>query len=168
MPYETVFDVARDGFGAWRFSATGLVGIAIGIGMFVYFHRHPDPRRGKYRPAFGVLIASYSVWWTITSFGSTHGEYARMRDALRTGKFVVVEGVVRDYKPAPAEGHAYEEFDVAGHQYSFSDYVIIAGYHKSQSHGGVIHEGLQVRIADVGGQIARLEIRRSGENMPAP
>ncbi len=76
-----------------------------------------------------------------------------MREALRTGKFVVVEGVVWDYKPAPAEGHAYEEFDVAGHQYSFSDYVTIAGYHKSQSHGGLIHEGLQVRTTTSGGRL---------------
>ena len=168
MPYETVFDVARDGFGAWWFSATGLVGIAVGIGMFVYLYRHPDPRRGKYQPAFAVLIASYSAWWTITSFASTHGEYARMRDALRAGNFVVVEGVVQNYKPASPEGHANEQFDVAGHQYSFSDYEVIAGYHKSRSHGGVIHEGLQVRIAEIGGQIARLEIQRNEGSAPAP
>ncbi len=32
--------------------------------MFDYFHRHPTPVDGKYRPAVGKLTASCSVWWT--------------------------------------------------------------------------------------------------------
>jgi hypothetical protein len=81
-----------------------------------------------------------------------------LRNALLAGDYSLVEGVVANFKPALPEGHADEEFDVDGRHYAFSDYVVTAGYHRSRSHGGVFREGLRVRIADVGGRIARLEV----------
>jgi len=38
--------------------------------------------------------------------------------------------------------------------------MVTAGFNNTLSHGGPIHEGLRVRIADVDGAIARLEIAR--------
>jgi hypothetical protein len=60
----------------------------------------------------------------------------------------------------PVTGHAMESFEVAGHCYSYSDYVVVAGFNNTQSHGGPIRNGLRVRIADIDGQIARLEVAR--------
>jgi len=53
-----------------------------------------------------------------------------------------------------------ERFVVNGHHYEYSDYVVSAGFNNTQSHGGPIREGITVRIADVRGKIARLEIAR--------
>jgi hypothetical protein len=81
-----------------------------------------------------------------------------LRDSLLNGKYTVVEGVVVDFVPMPYSGHAMEKLNVDGHHYEYSDYNVVAGFNNTQSHGGPIHQGLRVRIADVDGQIARLEI----------
>jgi hypothetical protein len=168
MRYDTVFDVARDGFTEWKFPAFGLIFVVVGVGMLVNQHRHPDPRRGRWKRTFPVFYTTFAVLWTLVAFMGTYSDYARLRDALRAGNYVVAEGVVTNFKPAPREGHADEEFDVDGHHYAFSDYVVIAGYHRSRSHGGAIREGLRVRIADVAGKIARLEVAADRDQRPPP
>jgi hypothetical protein len=72
----------------------------------------------------------------------------------------VVEGVVHDFVPMPFDGHPHESFEVAGHSYEYSDFEVTQGFNNTQSHGGPMRDGLRVRIADVGGRIARLEIAR--------
>lgn len=168
MEYTTVFDVARDGFVEWKFPALGLILVAVGAGMALYDWRQPKVRSTGMKRVFSLIYLTFAILWTLTSFTFLYSEYASLRDALVTGRYAVVEGVVTNFKPAPAEGHADEEFDVAGHHYSFSDYVVIAGYHRSRSHGGAFREGLRVRIADVEGQIARLEIAIDQDHKPAP
>ena len=168
MDYTTVFDVARDGFVEWKFPAVGLIGVAVGAGMLVYYWRQPKVRGTGLKRVFALFYLTFAILWTVASFTSLYSEYAHLRDALVTGRYTVVEGVVTNFKPAPAEGHADEEFDVARHHYSFSDYVVIAAYHRSRSHGGAFREGLRVRIADVEGQIARLEVAADQDPKPAP
>ncbi|GAC1417844.1 MAG: hypothetical protein NVSMB69_18760 [Novosphingobium sp.] len=51
-----------------------------------------------------------------------------------------------------------EHFDVAGVTFSYSDYVITAGFNNSASHGGPIREALPVRICHRDGEILRLEV----------
>jgi hypothetical protein len=53
-----------------------------------------------------------------------------------------------------------ESFEVAGRRYRYSDFVLVPGFHTTTTRGGPIREGLHVRIADVDGEIARLEIER--------
>ena len=51
-----------------------------------------------------------------------------------------------------------EQFDIAGVSFSYSDYVITAGFNNSASHGGPIREGLPVRVCHRNGEILRLEV----------
>ncbi|MGH9970245.1 MAG: hypothetical protein ACREBG_20950 [Pyrinomonadaceae bacterium] len=60
----------------------------------------------------------------------------------------------------PFEGHADETFVVDGHRFSYSDYDETKGFNRTQSHGGPMREGLQVRITHVDGSIVKLEIAR--------
>ena len=60
----------------------------------------------------------------------------------------------------PHQGHSLESFEVNGHRFAYSDYIVTAGFNNTQSHGGPIREGLQVRIVAVDGRIARLEVAR--------
>lgn len=78
--------------------------------------------------------------------------------ALRSNQFMIVQGRVTQFVPMPYGGHADESFVVSGRRYNYSDYQISAAFNNTQSHGGPMREGLQVRITDVKGQIARLEI----------
>lgn len=58
----------------------------------------------------------------------------------------------------PYSGHARETFVVNGQYFSYSDYDLTQGFNQTQSHGGPIKEGLQVRITHVDGSIVKLEI----------
>ena len=156
MQYTTVFDVARDGFAAWWGTAAGAAFIVVGTGALIHLRRQIGPK-ARFQKMFMVVWTGFAVVWTISVYSGTHTEFVQLREALATNQFTVVEGLVTNFKPAPTGGHADEQVDVGEHHYSFSDYVVIAGYHRSRSHGGAMREGLRVRIADVNGQIARLD-----------
>lgn len=160
MNFELVFDADDAGYRQWSFPAFGLIFVAIGLGILVYHWKNPSPGRTRWSSAFPYFFTAFAVLWVSISFAGTFSEYWELRQALRSGEFEVVEGKVVDFVPMPAHGHAMERFTVNGRRYEFSDYVVSAGFKNTQSHGGPIREGLIVRIADVRGKIARLEIAR--------
>jgi hypothetical protein len=167
--YITVFDVARSGFVIWEEPfEIGLTLTAIGVVMFSYYTLRPNARdAGRNRPA-ALAFLVFALCWSLLAVGGSYHNYKLVRDALVGGRYTHVEGVVEHFKPQPPEGHEDEQFDVGTHHYAFSNYVPIAGYHTSRSHGGVFREGLRVRIADVNGQIARLEVADDSSRTTAP
>ncbi|MGB8296715.1 MAG: hypothetical protein WCG85_14905, partial [Polyangia bacterium] len=58
--------------------------------------------------------------------------------------------------------HKTERFSVCGDSFSYSNYLVTAGFNNTNSNGGPIREGMWVRIAHTGNSIARLEIVRQG------
>ena len=157
--YELVFNAGQAGYRNWWFPAFGLI-------LVSDFRGHCNPRPQKpmdsipCQRAIAYCGAAFSILWVLATFLGTFSDYWRLREAIRLGHFEVVEGKVVDFVPMPPEGHAMERFTVNGHHYEYSDYQVIAGFNTTQSHGGPIREGSLVRIFDVGGQIARLEIAR--------
>ena len=53
---------------------------------------------------------------------------------------------------------AGQPFSVAGRRFSYSDYVVTAGFRQTTAHGGPIREGLRVRVTHAGNTILRLEV----------
>ncbi len=158
MKYKVVFDVVQVGFKDWSFSAFGLIFIVIGVGMLIYRWKNPAKDSTFWTRISPYAFTAFAFFWTATSFWATYSGYRHLRDALLNGKYTVVEGTVTDFVPMPYTGHAMEKFNVNGYHYEYSDFVVVAGFNNTQSHGGPIRQGLKVRIADVGGKIARLEI----------
>jgi hypothetical protein len=103
-------------------------------------------------------FTGFAAFWVIVAFLGTFLEYRALSRALRSGQFETIEGRVTDYVPAPLTGHKAEWFCVNDRTYEFGGGT--AAYHMTQAEGGPIREGMVVRIADVGGKIARLEIAR--------
>ena len=160
MHYELIFDAEQAGYRNWWFPAFGLIFVAIGAGILLYRSVRPTPNRSRWDRRFPYLFIGFALSWMALAFLMTYVDYLHLRDALRSGNFMIVEGKVEDFVPMPASGHPAEHFQVSGHRYSYSDASVIAGFNNTQSHGGPMQQGLLVRIADVGGQIARLEIAR--------
>lgn len=72
-------------------------------------------------------------------------------------------GNVSNYIPMPFNGHANEKFDVENIHFEFSDYDRSDyGYNNTRSHGGVIKDGIYVKIKYVSSQekniILKLEV----------
>src|SRR5262245_28510355 len=158
MPqYQVVFDISRAGYRQWWFPAAGLVFVLIGIAWLRY---RPDPGaahglRRRYGP---YIFTGIATLWTLVAFGGTYYDYWRLRSSFESGHFTHVEGMVTHFKPVPVHVKGNECFEVAGHRYCYSDSLVVPGFNNMQSHGGPIRDGLLVRIADVNGEIARLEI----------
>ena len=108
----------------------------------------------------GWIFVVFASLWTLGASCGLYAEYAGIRRALRDSTYVVVEGVVTEFVPGRTDGHPAESFVVNGHRYEYSPYIVTSGFSQIQPLGGPIHEGLLVRIADVDGTIARLEVAR--------
>ncbi|MFL5613592.1 MAG: hypothetical protein ACJ796_08030 [Gemmatimonadaceae bacterium] len=156
MSFETVFDVTRAGFRAWwafvpfvGVAAIGFVASAIGVGAV---------RR------MGKLCALAAILFAIIAEYGAYRDYCGLRLAVEQQRFTSVEGTVVDFVPGGSDGHPPERFCVGGHCYSYSPAMISADFNRVSGRGGPIRAGQTVRIADVGGRIARLEIERGGTN----
>ncbi|HET6763729.1 MAG TPA: hypothetical protein VFH27_08650 [Longimicrobiaceae bacterium] len=123
------------------------------------------PRRGvgrleqaRYFRVFGLVFALGAASISLGIGAIEVTDRNRLVRALAEGRYEVVEGRVTDFTPGDAGGHQQEVWSVwsggALHTYRYSSPSWIPGFH--QSHGP-IHAGMQVRIADVRGAIARLE-----------
>ena len=162
MHYELVFDAVRDGtpplWSAWVVAVP-----CVGLGL-LWWESHARRVRepGSWQVVAWLLVVVGSLA-TVQVFDICWLGYLRLAHSLEVGGFDVVEGVVSDFEPLPASGHGRERFRVGAHHYSYSDYEVAAGFHHTQPLGGPIRGGLHVRIRDVNGQIARLEIAHAAD-----
>lgn len=125
-----------------------------GVGSF--YDRLND--RGKFSIRTRLLTGGALVVALITLVAG-FSQYRALRGALECGDYRAVEGVVTHFVPAKEWGD-WESFNVGNDRYQYSDSYIVPGYHRTILKGGVLRDGLHIRIADVDGEIARLEVRR--------
>lgn len=164
MHYVTVFDAGAAPYRNLFFIVPGLALTFVGSVMvfrpkwvaYVPFF-HPSPTKPWFRP-FAIIYLLFAVVWTIAAAAAVVGNAASAKSALEHGDCQTIAGRVEHFHPMPASGHDMEQFDVAGVSFSYSDYVITAGFNNSASHGGPIREGLPVRICHRDGEILRLEV----------
>jgi hypothetical protein len=106
-------------------------------------------------PRIAAVFTGMAVLAGLVEFSAHTG----LRRALERGDYTVVEGTVSDFVRGDRGGHRDEQFSVRSggrlHTYRYRSSVSRPGFH--QSHGP-IRAGLRVRIADVDGNIARLEV----------
>jgi hypothetical protein len=160
MNYEVVFDVDRAGFAAWPFVAFGVAFVIVGVLLVRNPHRLGRRAPPGVRVAFSYAFLIFSVLWTLLTFNATYGDYRRLRSDLDAGRCAVVEGAVTGFVPAARAPTRvqYESFAVDNQRFSYSDYVVTAGFHQTSMRGGPLRAGLRVRIHHRRGEIARLEI----------
>jgi hypothetical protein len=160
--YRVVFDVTQVGYKAWTFPAFGLGFIFLGIFVVPILQRLNTRASGR-SPLFQVFFVGFALLWTVFSLLGTASDYLHARAALVNGNAQVVTGTVDNFKPMPVSGHAMERFTVGGASFSYSDYIITAGFNQTESHGGPIHAGEQVRIwylpQSSGNEILKLAIK---------
>jgi hypothetical protein len=80
------------------------------------------------------------------------------RDRLARGDVTSVEGTVQDFVPQQGNPIRSERFRIGDHEFAYRDEEHAPGYHTLRANGGVITDGLVLRIADIDGRIARIEL----------
>jgi hypothetical protein len=155
--YATAFDVMETGYRAlWFPSAVLILAVLITMVGLAIGNARGMPRR-KVRMTIVPIVVIGLLGALLVSWNAL-SDYRRLRKALTSGHYKVVEGVVTQF--VPGDDHRWESFVVDGRKYSYSWSTVSVAYNRTKRHGGTIQNGVRVRIADVGGEIARLEIAR--------
>ena len=97
-----------------------------------------------------------AVLWTVMSGAIVFGSHSSLARALDAGRFTVIEGRMERLQEADLLRKRPEIWKVAGHTYQLYDARESEGFNSP----GVVPAGAYVRIADVGGVIARLELAK--------
>ena len=160
MEYTVVFNIASAGYKSWTFAAFGLPFVLIGALMLRFYKYLPEwpVKSVRFKKGVAICCLGFSIVWTSVAFFTTYSQYRSLITALETGAYQTAEGVVTDFVPMDHSGHSYESFTVDGKTFEYSDYVVTAGFNHTQSHGGPIRGGLEVRITHVDNVIIKLEV----------
>ena len=151
MAYETIFDVAQNGFRAWIWIAAGLGLTAFGA-LFLaapgFVDRIlPSGLQGTARRIFGWAFVLFALIWTVTVAVFSWTRYSALRDASASGTCTTAEGAVTDFEPQIDKQD--EAFRVAGVTFRYNDASVTGGYNATARTGGAIREGMLVRICYV-------------------
>ena len=160
--YTVVFDARNAGLAGWEAIPIGLLFVAL-----TYFRRELPSSKPR-APALAWFLRNalliFACAFTIVATLGTVGTTLRVRYRLNHGDYTVVEGVVSDFVPGDWTGHRHELWRVRSEHrdywYTYSKSIITSGFRQTQEEGGPIHNGVRVRIADMDGLIARLEVAR--------
>jgi len=132
-----------------------LVFVVVGIGTYFYHKKFVDNnstmtfgiKERRYGMVFGIIFSSVGGLISVIVIPSMLNEYSKTRSVYDKKQYQTIEGTVENFHPMPVSGHDSERFTVNGIQFEFSDFdETNYGYNNAASHGGVIREGLQVRI----------------------
>lgn len=161
--YQLIFDAAASGYSTWR-AATVPAGVALFSLLLTAFApsawRVRESRELRWYRLLTGSIAGLAGVASLGILAHTWREYDTLRNALRRREFRVVEGKVSNFVPEGLDGHPTEKFQLGNIRFQYSTSDITSAFHRTAARGGPIHDGLRVRIAEVDGAIARLEVAR--------
>jgi hypothetical protein len=161
MEYQVAYDIQQVTYPGWWIFVVGLVFFFVGLIILLFSDTkaldsivESSKKQRIWMPILSIIFGSLWVGAGVINYSN----FADLRNAAQNGSSEVVEGQVREFVPMPYEGHANETFVVNGKYFAYSDYDETKGFNHTQSHGGPMKEGLQVRITHVDGSIVKLEI----------
>jgi hypothetical protein len=125
--------------------AIGLLLLAIGIAAVKYGRR---PGRWLILP-MAVVVIGLGI--------DEVARYVSLRRAVTAGTLRKSEGFIRNFARSPYRPK-YESFDVGGRHFGYFREDLGPAFHRTQSDGGPLGDGVYVRIWDRDGEIARLEV----------
>jgi len=156
MDYRVVFDVSQNGSQliVWTFPLLfTLLSGAIGWAL-----KKSGESPLAIKGIFLMIVAGCALLGSIAMFASSYSDFRLAKSALERGDYQVVEGTVTDFIPMPPAGHALEGFRVGDVSFKYS-----SGWgstiFNADFNSGFIHDGAQVRITSVKGNILRVETK---------
>ena len=161
--FRVLYDVRHS------FPETFFVGFAplavLVLGIVIYRQRGVVARfgGGAYRVAlFGIGAMVIGGLGTLFLMLGTLIPDLGLRLAVSRGRYQVHEGIVTDFVPGDAGDHRSESWTVKtasdAFSFSYSPSILEPGYNQTAAHEGQIANGLYVRVWEVDGRIARLEV----------
>jgi hypothetical protein len=169
VSYRVLFDVARDGFNVQH--TVVVAGVCAGVVVLgaLWPRQLSELVGGLVRRevtaaearALAVGLGGFGMFLSLLFVRLDYARYEDLRRALQQHRYVTVEGVVSKYVRGDSVKNIPESFEVGGHRYSFRAGSITDGYKGTFSGRSDIRNGSVVRIADMDGVVARLEVSDS-------
>lgn len=156
--WVVLYDATADG-SAFVFPFIGLILVALAL---VAVRRKTFTRdaygetivqRGSRRAR---LFLAFATAWFLTASAMVLGFRHQLVKALESGGYTEVVGIVHEFSEADPLRRRPESWRVGEHSYQLQDAQFGRGMHST----GLVREGMHVRISDVDGAIARLEVER--------
>ena len=149
--YQTIFQLGVRSF-SWSRIFYPLIFLASGLLLIRLL------KGRKFYVIVGVLVASMASLFLLISLVIFLPSFMKQRGEYVSGKSLIVEGTVENFRPAPTIGPARESFSVHGVSFSYNALDDTPCFHNAPIHGGPIREGLDVRIHYYEGCIQRIEV----------
>ena len=108
----------------------------------------------------GLVVASLASLFFLIALVVFIPSFVKLRSAYLSGRSSSVEGVVENFRPAPAVGPARESFSVSGVIFSYNPLDDTPCFHNARLHGGPIRGGMDVRIHYNEDCIQRVDVLR--------
>lgn len=152
MPYRTVFEMTWAAY-PWPLLLLSTAGLVVGTAIL--WTRESRESISWTWLGWGLAVLSgLATGWLLWVLA---GHSATLRD-LAANQLTITEGLVEHYAFAMHDGHGFESFMVSGTRFHYSDFLTTGGYNTPASRGGIIREGLRVRITHRGNTIAKLDV----------
>ena len=157
--YRVVYDASDLWFPAWPIAVVGLAVALAGVALGAYLRR-----RGHVSAVASMIVTSaiiFGVSWSLLVGGGLFAQHGQLRRALADRSYMVVEGDVHDSPPdrgSGDEGSWVVEVGQTAHWYRYDRSLLGVGYRRRGPGDGGLRNGMRVRLADVGGRIARVEV----------
>jgi hypothetical protein len=135
MNFKTVYDLATEKVDFfYKDLPTLYLFLITGIGLLIFYNRN---RKKIKTLAIGLgFIFISSIGLLIFLVGQYH-DIDKAKQIIKNKTFFVVEGVPENFHPMPKDGHGWEEFDINGVDFAYSDYMLDgAGYKNTSTLGG--------------------------------
>jgi hypothetical protein len=149
--YRTVFEIGVGTF-PWSTVSPPLIFLVAGLLPLRF------PKGKRIYVVFGLIMSSIAALIFAGYLLSCVPEFIQLRNEYLSGKGSAVEGVVENFYPAPAIGPARESFSVHGTSFSYNVLDVTPCFHDAPLHGGIIREGLPVRVHYNGRCIQRVDV----------
>jgi hypothetical protein len=141
------FNVLKNGDQVFDFASSGLIMVAIGIGLILFFKIKGAP---KHVLIFVYLWTGLGVLWTSSVYYLSVRDYQYFSRAILNKKYQEVEGYVENFQSFDIyinkARYVSESFSVKGVNFHYASNVETTGFYQTKSNGGPIDEGKYVRI----------------------
>jgi len=118
----------------------------------------PGGLQGPARRIFSWVFFLFTGLLTVAFAVVPYVQGQKLREAEMSGDTRVAEGCLQAFHPMPATGHDMERLRLDGQTFTYSDFVLVPGFHQSQASGGPIHADSRLRLTHVGPNIVRVEV----------
>jgi hypothetical protein len=160
--YVVLFDLAARRFWPhWMYLVVGFLGVLL-AGRAALKKNAPSR-------VFAAIVALGFVIGATTGIAMQWNGFTRLRSAVARGDYVVVEGLVSNFRPDSWDGDIPERFTVEGHEFRFRRWEISSSFNRTVGAGGPDLTGQCVRVVFVqesgqrpANRIVWLGIRRAG------